>query len=198
MYSERSYRVFKRTGLVSFAISFSLLVSSDLSAGPGTAATAGTGPARAKVQKIATERLKKYQVPAGSVFQARLVTDLDSATARVDDQVDATLAVAVNQDGTELIPAGSVVIGKVLDVTPASPRRPLGRIAIAFFVIQHFATGSRAAIETHSIVLQASAPVNEESAAGRRSKKRPIDVRSSPEQLLTLRLAEPLIVYIPK
>jgi hypothetical protein len=146
-------------------------------------------------RKRQSDRLTTFQVAAGSVLQARLKTPLDSASARVDDQVDAELAGPVSQNGTELIPAGSPIIGKVLDVTRATPRQPLGRVAIAFYVIEHPGTGSRAAIDTHAVVLQAM-PVAEE---GRdRRKKTPVDVRSSPLQLLTVKLAEPLVVYIPK
>lgn len=142
------------------------------------------------------DRLNKFQVAAGSVMQARLRTPIDSSTARVDDQVDAVLTGPVNQNGTELIPSGSALLGKVVNVTAASSRQPLGKVEIAFFVVEHSTTGSRAAIETHTVLFQAVTA--EDPAKGRRSKPQPLDVRSSPDQPLIVRLAEPLIVYIPR
>ena len=141
-------------------------------------------------------RLTKFQVAAGSVMRARLRTPVDSSTARVDDQVDALLIGPVEQEGTELIPSGSTLLGKILNVTAASARQPLGSVEVGFYIVEHAGTGSRAAIETHSVRFQAIP--DEHAPQGRRNKPRPVDVRSSPDQPLTVRLAEPLIVYIPR
>ena len=168
----------RRSGRFSVVIAFTLFL--------------GSG---AHAQKPAKPRLDKYQVAAGSLLQARLVSPLDSATARVNDQVDAKLADAVKQDGTELIPAGSVILGKVVNVVPASRRNLFGQVVITFSVIEHAGTGSRAAIETESIVLRAAEIRDSED---RRAKKRPVDARFDPPQLLSVRLAEPLVVYIPQ
>jgi hypothetical protein len=145
-------------------------------------------------------RLDAYRVPAGTVLQAKLRTTLGSASSRVDDQVDATLLEAVNSGGIELIPAGSAIHGKVVDATPASPRDLRGRVAVAFFVVNHAATGSRAAIVTKVIAFEApdAAATGEDGGKARRAKKRPIDVETLPAQPLTITLAEPLTVYIPK
>ena len=89
------------------------------------------------------------------MLQARLRTTVGSASSRVDDQVDATLLEPVNGSGLELIPAGSAIHGKVVEAVPASPRDLRGRVAVAFFVVQHAATGSRAAIVTRAIVFDA-------------------------------------------
>ena len=164
-----------------------------------TAAASASNQAGRRSQdarKKQSDQLITFQVAAGSILQARLKTPIDSASTRVDDQIDAELAGPVNQDGTELIPAGSPIIGKVLDVTRASSRQPLGRVAIAFYVIEHPLTGSRAAIDTHAVVLQAAPAADE--GRDRRVKKAPVDVRSLPAQLLNVRLSQPLIVYIPK
>ena len=156
----------------------------------------GTSVKKSGVAAKPNERLSKYQVAAGSVMQARLRTPVDSSTARVDDQVDAVLTGSVNQEGTELIPSGSSLLGKILNVTAASPRQPFGRVEVGFYIVEHAGTGSRAAIQTHTVLFQARPA--EDTAQGRRNKPRLLDVRSSPDQLLTIRLAEPLIVYIPR
>ena len=63
---------------------------------------------------------------------ARLRSPIDSRTARNDDQVDATLTGAVTQDGVELIPAGSIIHGRILQADAATRKSPLGRFEIAF------------------------------------------------------------------
>jgi hypothetical protein len=138
-----------------------------------------------------------YRVPAGTVLQARLRTTLGSAFSRVDDQVDAILLDAVSGNGIELIPAGSAIHGKVVEVVPASPRELRGRISVAFFVVQHAVTGSRAAIVSRPIPFEAPDP-DEPVVKGRKPKKYAIDVQTSPAQPVTVTLAEPLTVYIPK
>ena len=149
-------------------------------------------------QKAGDRRLDKYQVAAGSFLQARLITPVDSASARVNDQVDARLVDAVTQDGNELVPAGSVILGKVVSVAPASRKNMLGQVTVAFAVIEHAGTGSRAAIETDGIVFRASP--EQPTAQDQRGRKKPVpvDVKADVTQLVTVRLAEPLIVYLPK
>jgi hypothetical protein len=141
--------------------------------------------------------LANYRVPAGTVLQARLRTPLGSASSRVDDQVDAILLEPVNGDGVELIPVGSAIHGRVVDVTPASQRELRGRLSLAFFVVQHAQTGSRAAIVSRPIKFEASEP-EEPVTKGRRQKKYPVDVQTSPAQLVSVTLAEPLTVFLPK
>jgi hypothetical protein len=156
------------------------------------------GPERVE-QKPAPRALEKprrkgyarstdYQLPAGSVIAVRLRTTVGSATSAVGDQVDATLAEAVTQDGVELIPAGSQMHGSVVDALPASERELRGRVAVAFFVIEHVRTGSRASIKTRRIALDAPQPLRKQTA----------DVQLLAGQVLNLVLIEPLLVRIPK
>jgi hypothetical protein len=141
--------------------------------------------------------LADHRVPAGTIMEARLRTIVGSASSRVDDQVDAILLEPVTDGAIELVPAGSAIHGKVIDVTPASSRELRGRVAIGFFVVQHSVTGSRAAIATRAIVFEAADP-DDPVVKGRRPKKYPVDVQTSPSQPITLTLSKPLIVYIPK
>lgn len=147
---------------------------------------------RGSVLKKPAAAMDVYQVPAGTPLFAQSRTTVSSATSEVDDEIRATLSSAVTQDGMELIPSGSVMHGKVVDVTPASPRRRRGQIAIAFYVIQHADTGSRAPIVTRVLRLEAAPPDS------RSGPKRPVEARISAGDAITLTLAEPLIVRIPK
>ena len=129
-----------------------------------------------------------YQVPAGAVFAVKMRTTVRSADSDTGDQVDAVLTKAVTRDGVELIPAGSTLHGTVFDVLRASPFELRGRVEIAFFVVEHALTGSRAAIKTRAIAIDAPPAVD----------KRPVDVELTAGQPLNVILSEPLLVHIPR
>lgn len=131
-----------------------------------------------------------YQMPAGTVVGGKLETTVHSATSGVGDQVDARLTESIVRDGVELIPAGSVMHGTVVEAFAANPREPRGRIAIAFFVIEHAATNSRAAIKTRTIALDGPPPLEK--------KPKPADVQLTAGQALNVVLTDPLLIRIPK
>jgi hypothetical protein len=134
------------------------------------------------------KRYDDYQVPAGTPLVVRLRTSLDSASGQVDDAVRATLLSAVSQDGAELIPKGSTLHGKVIDVEPASKQKPIGRLVVEFNVIEHSETHSLATIQTRSVPF----------AATLEPKEKLRDVRVESGEELTLTLAIPLKVRLPK
>ena len=143
--------------------------------------------ARPTVAK-ARGRYDDYQVPAGTPLVVRLRTTMDSASAQVDDPVRATLLSPVTQDGAELIPKGSTLHGKVTDVRPASKENRTGRIVVEFNVIEHVETRSLATVQTRSIPFEATlAP-----------KEKFRDVRVESGEQLTLTLATPLKVRLPR
>jgi len=129
-----------------------------------------------------------YQLPAGAVLAVKLRTTVRSAASDTGDQVDAVLTEPVTRDGVELIPAGSTLHGTVIDVLRASPIELRGRISVAFFVVEHAVTGSRATIKTRAIAIDAPAPVD----------KRPVDVELTAGQPLNVILSDPLLIHIPK
>jgi hypothetical protein len=110
--------------------------------------------------------------------------------------VDATLAEAVSQDGVELIPEGSLLHGRVIDVVPASKKVVHGQIAVSFAVVQHAVTGSRAAIQTQAVTIAAEDPATLPKSA-RRSRAQTTDLVLPAGHAFVLTLADPLIVYIP-
>ena len=69
-------------------------------------------------------------------------------------------------------------------------------MAFAFKVIEHAETRSRASIETRIITRYATMP--DPSVVGRAAAKRPVDLQLPAGEPLTVTLAEPLIVRIPK
>jgi hypothetical protein len=142
---------------------------------------------------VTTAASTDYQVPAGTVVAVTLGNTVRSATSSTGDQVDAKLTAAIVRDGVELIPPGSVLHGSVVDALAASPLELRGRIAIAFFVIEHAVTGSRASIKTRTITVDAPPPVDKP-----RADKQPADVELIAGQALNLVLTEPLLIRIPK
>lgn len=133
-------------------------------------------------------RYDDYQVAAGTPLVVRLRTTMDSASAQVDDPIRATLLSAVTQDGAELIPKGSTLHGKVIDVLAASKENRVGRVVVAFNVIEHAETRSLATIQTRTVPFEAT--------LGPKEKFR--DVRVESGEQLTLTLAVPLKVRLPR
>ena len=146
-------------------------------------------------QKAAAPRLDKHQVPAGTAFLLTLRTPLDSATANVDDQVEATLWSPVIQDGLELIPEGALVIGKVVKVTGASKKEPVGSLTFVFSVVQHPETQSIAMVRSQPITITGTLPVT--------SKGKPVrgvlaDATMALDTRFVAMTAEPLRVWTPR
>jgi hypothetical protein len=137
-----------------------------------------------------------YKVPIGTVVSAKLRTPIDSSTSQVNEQIDAELTEAVAQNGVELIPAGSLVHGTLVEVEPASRKTPLGRAAIAFAVVQHAESRSRAPFRTRPLAFEAQPPVDPP-AARRGAKRQPIDLVLPAGHPLRLTLDAPIVVAIP-
>ena len=164
-----------------FAIGTHVSLQARPAPGPRVATPAAQGT------KKRPARLRQYRLPIGTLLPVQLRTPVGSGMSAVDDQVDAKLSEDITQDGLEMIPAGSLVHGKVVDVVPASPKGERARITLAFAVVQHAVTHSRAAIRTRSVTLEA--PLGD--------PKAPIDVSLGPGHPLVLTLSEPLTVFLP-
>jgi hypothetical protein len=79
---------------------------------------------------IATFR--EFTLPEGTTLAARLESAVGSDSSRVEDSVEATLADAIMVDGTEVLPAGSVIRGVVATVEPAGKVRGRAHLALRF------------------------------------------------------------------
>ena len=140
-------------------------------------------------------KVDRYQVPAGTALLLKLKTPLDSSKVSVDDQVEATLWSPVVQDGVELIPVGSVAIGKVLEVKRATERGPAGSVAFAFSIVEHAETGSRAMLTTRKVLVEA--PPQGETPRGKQKPKATQATMSEGTAFVAM-TAEPLVVRIPR
>jgi hypothetical protein len=71
-------------------------------------------------------------IPAGTELDVRLQSTLSSETATAEQRFEATTAMDVTQDGSVLIPAGSVVRGVVSSVKPAGRVDRVGSLTLSF------------------------------------------------------------------
>ena len=139
----------------------------------------------------------RYQVAAGTALLVKLRTPLNSATAAVEDQVEAVLWSPVVQEGVELVPEGSTVFGKVVAVTRATERAPIGALEFKFSIIEHAGTGSRETLSTRTVYLWGAA--ESEPAKGRgKARPKPVDAIMPGGTAFAALTAEPLLVRIPR
>jgi hypothetical protein len=114
-----------------------------------------------------------YTVPAASTIRVRLNQQLTSKSARVGDTFTSTVVDPVYVRGVEVIPAGSIVKGKVTQVTKAARKGRAGSISVAFSSIDtpkpnHYAiSGSLASADGESGVQGASSKKQKAQFVGR-------------------------------
>lgn len=75
---------------------------------------------------------RSWTLPADTVISVQINGTLSSRTARVGDKFTATVTVPVYVNGRTVIPAGSIVEGRVTQVTPAKRMNRSGTIGIDF------------------------------------------------------------------
>jgi hypothetical protein len=73
-----------------------------------------------------------YPINAGQVIRVRMNQTITSETARVGDQFTTTVVDPVYSAGTEVIPAGSIVVGQVSTVERAARKSKGGTIGVSF------------------------------------------------------------------
>ena len=80
----------------------------------------------------AIAKFREFTLPEGTRLAVRLDSAVGSDSSRVDDPIEATLTDAVVVDGTEVLPAGSVVRGEVAAVQPAGKVKGRASLALLF------------------------------------------------------------------
>jgi hypothetical protein len=114
-----------------------------------------------------------YTVPADTVIRARMDSELNSRTARIGDRFSAKVVEPVYASGgTEVIPVGSTVWGRVTSVRRAGRRTP-GNIAVSFNAVEmpngtrHTINGSLTTLQTDDVNSD-----NEGTVSGRGNRNR--------------------------
>jgi hypothetical protein len=77
-------------------------------------------------------RFREFTIPDGTRLAVRLESPVGSDSSRVEDPVEATLTNAVLVDGTEVLPAGSVVRGAVSAVQSSGKVKGRGTLTLLF------------------------------------------------------------------
>ena len=152
----------------------------------------------AGAQRPASSKLERFQVPAGSALLMKLRTPVDSATSFVNDQVEAMLWSPVMQDGIELIPVDSVIIGEIINVVRATEKTPLGAITFRFKLVEHAETRSRASLPTRDVTVEAPKPPPPVEKGRNKNKPKPVDAVLPAGTPLVAVTTEPLLVKIPR
>jgi type IV secretion system protein VirB10 len=73
-----------------------------------------------------------YTLPQNQSFRLRMNQTLNSGTTRVGERFQTTVVTPVYASGVEVIPAGSIVEGRVTSVSPARTRGREGQIGVQF------------------------------------------------------------------
>ncbi len=74
--------------------------------------------------------------PSGTTLELSLSTPIGSDTSAVDDKVDAVLRAPLTVNGEEILNAGAVARGIVIEATPSAKADGRGRLAVRFDTIQ--------------------------------------------------------------
>jgi len=91
---------------------------------------------RAPRRRAVAPRVVYYTVPANTVIRVRMNEHLNSKTARIGDRFSTNVTEPVYANGgTEVIPVGSRIWGRVSSVRPAGRRTP-GNITVSFTSVQ--------------------------------------------------------------
>ena len=77
-----------------------------------------------------------YNVNAGEVLRVRINQTISSETARMGDQFATTVVDPVYAGGVEVIPAGSIVTGRVATVDRAGRKSKAGSIGVHFIAVR--------------------------------------------------------------
>lgn len=73
-----------------------------------------------------------YTLPVGTKIRVRMDNEINSKVSSVNDTFTATVSTPLVIRGVELIPVGSVVEGKILEVKPAASGKTNGTLDVIF------------------------------------------------------------------
>ncbi|HZI20782.1 MAG TPA: hypothetical protein VEY09_19600 [Pyrinomonadaceae bacterium] len=117
--------------------------------------------------------VRYYTVPADTVIRVRMDQQLTSKSARVGDRFTTTVTEPVySGNGTEVMPVGSKVMGRITSVKKAGRREP-GQINVSFYQVElpggarHTINGSLTTLEADDVNAD-----NEGGVGGRNDRKR--------------------------
>lgn len=122
---------------------------------PGAAPSPASGAAPApEPSRPAAPTFREVTIPAETPISVMLVTPIASNTSKAEDQVRGTLAEAIVVGGTTVVPAGSEVIGAVIEAHDSG--RVKGRASVAVRFDRLTVRGESHRIQTARIAREAA------------------------------------------
>ena len=157
---------------IGFLVLFSLFAAT-------VAPSLGQTKRRPRIRRYSRPVVKKtpaityYTLNSGQVFRVRMNEAITSETARVGDQFTTTVVDPIYANGIEVIPAGSLITGRVTTVNRASRKSKAGTIGV-HFVSLRLPTGITRAIngDLSDVSSETLASDNEGDVSGRSATKR--------------------------
>lgn len=91
---------------------------------------------RTRVTRPIVSPVKYYTINTNEIIRVRMNQNISSANARVGDTFTTTVVDPVYGSGIELIPAGSVIVGRVNQVTRAARKSKAGTLGVEFISLK--------------------------------------------------------------
>lgn len=98
-----------------------------------------TGISSAQIKKIPGPKITKqavkpsaYTLPVGTLIRVRMISDISSKSAKVNDTFSTTLIGPVLVRGAEVLPADTKIEGRITKVVKASKKSEAGRLSVVF------------------------------------------------------------------
>src|SRR5262245_30922490 len=129
--------------------------AADAAASTPAAATAAAPPKPAEPPPPPAPKFRELTIPADMTMTITLSTPINSDTSKPEDAVGGTVAKSIVIGGESAVPAGSKVVGSVLEAQGAG--RVKGRASVAFQFDRIMVRGERLTIHTERIVREAGA-----------------------------------------
>ena len=128
-------------------------------ANPDVATTGGVSAVAAPAKPKAPE-YREVTLPSGTSLALDLKSSVASDTSRIDDPVSAALRAPVVIDGTEVLPVGTTLGGRVTNADDSGRVKGRARIAVRFTTLEH--DGSKYDIGSATIAREAEATKGED------------------------------------
>lgn len=120
-----------------------------------------------------TPAIRYFTVAAGQTMRVRMNEQISSESARVGDRFTTTVVTPVYAGGVEVVPAGSIINGRVTEARPAQRKGKAGYVAVHFVSLTLPNGATRAINGSLTDLSNSSANAdNEGQVSGRSSRNR--------------------------
>lgn len=122
--------------VLSFLVLIALMATSVLPAFGQQQRRGRRSPRLGRYSRPAPAQPSYYTIAANTVLRVRMNEEISSENARIGDRFTTTVVDPVYARGVEVIPAGSIVTGRVTTVNRASRKSKAGTMGVGFISVQ--------------------------------------------------------------